>query len=199
MIIIGLTGSIGMGKSTAAALYRKLGVPVHESDKAVAEFLEPGGKAFETVALAFPDAWDKKTHTINKKKLADLVFTDDMQRQKLESILHPLVRRAQDRFLFKQKRLGRFLAVLDIPLLFETGAQHRVDYVIVVTAQPVIQRQRVLRRPNMTAEKLDSILDVQMPDGLKCNLADYVVQTGLGRADVLRRLKQILKELKRHA
>ena len=195
MIVIGLTGSIGMGKSTAARFLKKMGCGVFDSDKYVHKLLEPGGDAFETVALSFPDVWDKKKRIINRKKLGEIIFYNNEAREKLEEILHPLVQSAQTDFIKKQKKLNRKFVVLDIPLLFETSAQHRVDYTIVVTAPYAIQRQRVLRRPNMTEEKFQQILARQMPDAQKCALADFVVPTGLGLAYTYRCLKQILERL----
>lgn len=195
MIILGLTGSIGMGKTTAARMLKQMGCAVFDSDAYVHQALSSEGQAFEAVALTFPKAWDKKKHLIDRKKLGEIVFEDALEREKLENILHPLVRHAQTQFIRKQKRMGRKFVVLDIPLLFETGAQNRVDYTIVVSAPDFVQRSRVLSRPNMKKEKFKQILQTQMPDNQKCALADFVVPTGLGKAHSYGVLKNILSEL----
>ncbi|HPF78607.1 MAG TPA: dephospho-CoA kinase [Alphaproteobacteria bacterium] len=192
MIVIGLTGSIGMGKSTVARMMEKLGCAIHDSDKAVHEALSPTGEAFEEVAVTFPACWEKKTHTINKKILADIIFNDPAKKQELEDILHPIVQRSQKKFIQKQQRLGREVVVLDIPLLFETGAENRVDYTFVASAPYHIQRRRVLSRPNMTEEKFEAILSAQMSDHEKRIRADFVIPTGLGLAYTHKILKQSL-------
>ncbi len=196
MIVIGLTGSIGMGKSATARMFRGLGVPVHEADAAVHKLLSPKGRAFEEVAVTFPEAWDKHTHTIRRDILADIIFSDVKKKRELEKILHPLVRADQKEFLRKERRAGKKFTALDIPLLFETGAEKRVDVTVCVTAPAHIQRQRVLKRPGMTAEKFRAILKAQMPDREKRARADYVVHTGQGYAYTLRSLRKILRELR---
>ncbi len=193
MKIIGLTGSIGMGKSATAAMLRLLRIPVHDSDAAVHRALAPGGDAFRAVALAFPEAWDKKTHTINRTRLGEIVFNDTARRKTLEAILHPCVWLSQKKFILKHRRMGARKVVLDIPLLYETGAEKKCDAVISVTAPYFIQRLRVLRRPGMTEEKFLSILASQAPDAEKRRRADWVVNTGLGRAFVLEKLRKILR------
>lgn len=195
MITIGLTGSIGMGKTTAGRMLKRMGCAVHDSDRVVAYALSPKGNAFEEVALTFPQCWDKKTRRIQKDVLAKIVFNDDQQRHKLERILHPIVRASQKKFAQSQARLGKRIIVFDIPLLFETGAQKRFDYTICVSAPYHIQRRRVLSRPNMTADKFHSILSIQMPDRVKQTLADYTVQTGMGLAHTYRQLRQIIKDI----
>jgi len=195
MIIFGLTGSIGMGKTTTGKLLEILGCPVHDSDLSVKNALNPYGKAFETVALSFPEAWDKKKYVIKKDILSDLVFNDDTARKKLENILHPIVQAEQQDFILKQRQLGRTFCALDIPLLFETGADNRVDFTIVVHAPYFIQAQRVLKRKGMSYAKFQNILQAQMPSDQKCALADFVVQTGLGKAYSMRQLKKITKGL----
>ncbi len=127
MIVFGLTGSIGMGKSKACAMLRHMGIPVHDSDKAAHRALEPGGAAFEMVVLTFRDAWDKKRRIIDRKKLGQIVFSDPQKLQQLEAILHPIVRDSQMKFIRTMKRMGKRAAVLEIPLLFETGAETRVE------------------------------------------------------------------------
>lgn len=194
MIVFGLTGSIGMGKSTAAKMLKLMGVPVHDSDRAVHAALLPRGAAFEEVAVTFPDAWDKKTRLIDRKKLGDIVFTDKAQLKKLENILHPIAAASQKKFIQAMQNKGKRAVVLEIPLLFETGAEKRVDYTLSVTAPPAIQRRRVLRRKNMTEEKFRRILESQMPDLEKQARADFVVQTGLGYATTFQQLRRILKK-----
>lgn len=182
-----------MGKSVAARLLKRLGLHVHDSDAAIHALLSPKSEAFEEVALAFPQAWDKKTRTINRKILGDIVFHDDEAREKLESILHPHVWESQRKFILKAQRLGLRQVVLDIPLLFETGAETKCTEIVCVTAPPYLQRLRVLRRPNMDEQKFQAILRRQMPDQLKRRLSDHVVQTGLGYADTFKRLQKALR------
>lgn len=196
MKIIGLTGSIGMGKTTIAAQFDYLGCPSHNSDLAVHRALSPDGHAFEEVAVTFPAVWDKKKHVINRATLADIIFNDMTQRKILEGILHPIVQYDQTQFLRHQKKMGCDIAVLDIPLLFETGAETRVDYTVVVSAPFFIQRQRVLKRAGMSEEKFNMILQTQMPDGEKRNRADFIIQTGLGKAYSLRQVKKVLEGLR---
>ncbi|WP_435640688.1 dephospho-CoA kinase [Micavibrio aeruginosavorus] len=195
MIILGLTGSIGMGKSTAAAMFTRLGVPVHDSDASVHQLLGPNGAAVAAVAAAFPGVLDQPNNAIDRKKLGAMIFPDPTKKAVLEGILHPMVRQSQADFLHKNRALGVKIAVLDIPLLYETGAESRVDKVIVVTAPPHVQRQRVLARPTMTVDKFNAILAGQMPDADKCKRADYIVQTGLGRVHTMRSLKTIVRNL----
>jgi dephospho-CoA kinase len=195
MKIIGVTGSIGMGKTTVAGQFAYLGCPSHNSDKAVHHALQPGGGAFEEVAVTFPEAWDKKKHIIRKDVLSKLVFTNEKKRKELEDILHPIVRCDQGMFIRKQKKMGRDRVVLDIPLLFETGAEARVHYTVLASAPFFIQRMRVLKRKGMTEEKFIAILESQMPDVEKRKRADFIVQTGLGRAFSMSQVKQILKEI----
>ncbi len=201
MIVIGLTGSIGMGKSTVAAMLQQLGVPVHESDAEVHALLAPKGSAKAAVAAAFPifefpSIYEKKTKAIKRKALGDIVFADDTKRKKLENILHPLVREAQNKFILKNKKMGQAMVGLDIPLLFETGGDKFVDVTIVVTAPFHIQQKRVLERPGMDEKKFHAILDRQMPDEEKRARADYVLQTGLSRAETMRELKKILESIR---
>lgn len=197
MIVLGLTGSIGMGKSTAARMLSQMGCSVHDSDKAAREAIDSGGEAFEDVALMFPKAWDKKKHIIKRDVLAKIIFSDVDAKEKLENLIHPVVRARQKKFIQKQKKLGRNIVVLDIPLLFETKSQNRVDYIIVVSAPLHIQRQRVLSRQGMNEEKFQAILSHQMSDTEKRKYADYVVPTGMGLALTYRSLSEILKDVRR--
>ena len=196
MIILGLTGSIGMGKSAATAMLRDMGIPVHCSDEAVHKLLGPGGAAVSLVADIFPGvlARDKG---IDRAALGARIFGHDENRRKLEALLHPLAVDSQRKFIADHARLHTKIVVLDIPLLFETGADARVDYVIVVSAPPFIQRQRVLARPGMTPEKFEAILALQMPDADKRRRADFVVETGIGIAETRHALEKIIESLRK--
>lgn len=197
--VIGLTGSIGMGKSTASQMLKKMGCAIHDADKVVHKALSPNGAAFEEVALTFPEAWEKKTHTINRKKLGEIVFNNLKKRELLEDILHPIVREDQKRFILAQTKLGREFVILEIPLLFETGANKRVDYTAVVSAPFHTQSRRVLSRPKMTEEKFHKILNSQMPDEQKRALADFVIPTGLGLGYTRKHLSNMLKAIASNA
>ena len=191
MVIFGLTGSIAMGKSTAAAMLRRLGVPVHDSDAAVHELLAKDGAAVPLVARAFPDV--VRDGVVDRTALGTIVFSDPVALKTLENLLHPLVSERALQFLSRASRARYALVVLDIPLLFETGAQSRCDATIVVSAPPLIQRQRALARPGMTVAKLAGILARQMPDAEKRHRADFVVPTGLGLGVTLRRLRAVVR------
>ncbi|WP_417803546.1 dephospho-CoA kinase [Thalassospira lucentensis] len=180
MVIMGLTGSIGMGKSTAAGMFRYLGVPVHDADATTHKLMAPSGAAFDQIAALFPDVIiDGK---IDRQKLGQKAFGDPKILTQLETILHPLVRDAENRFLKTQRMLGRKLVVLDIPLLYETAGEKRCDVVAVVSAPLFIQLQRVMARQGMTDGKFSAILSKQMPDRQKRRRADFIIPTGLGRA-----------------
>jgi dephospho-CoA kinase len=201
MIVLCLTGSIGMGKSTATAMLGRLGVPVHDADAMVHRLLGPGGAAVGRVAAAFPgaEAVDARTgkRRIDRAALGRLVFADPAALARLEAILHPLVRAEEQRF--RRRMAGRHcpLVVLDIPLLFESAGDCRCDATLVVTAPPRVQRARVMARPGMTAERFAAILAKQMPDATKRRRADFVVPTGLGRNATLRRIAEIVRILRR--
>lgn len=173
MIVLGLTGSIGMGKSTAAKMFAEAGVPVHDSDEAVHRLY--AGEAAPLVEAAFPGT----THDggVDRSLLGKRVFGDPSALKKLEAIIHPLVRADADAFIARHRAAGAPLAVLDIPLLFETGSRDRVDKVVVMTAPADIQRERVLARPGMTEERFAAILARQVPDSEKRRLADFVIDT----------------------
>jgi dephospho-CoA kinase len=194
MIVLGLTGSIGMGKSTAAALLRRLGVPVHDADAAVHRLLARGGLAVPLVAAAFPGVVENGA--VDRQALGRIVFADPAALERLEAILHPLVRREERRFLARARAQRRRLAALDIPLLFETGAETRCDRVVVVSAPRRVQLGRVLKRAGMTRERLAGIEARQMADAQKCRRADFVVQTGLGRRLSLRAIRRIVRLLR---
>jgi dephospho-CoA kinase len=195
LIIVGLTGSIGMGKSTAAAALRALGLPLFDADRVVHRLLQPGGAAVETVVSAFPDV-KTKTGGIDRQRLGREVFADPAALSRLEAILHPMVRQAERRFLGQARARRAALAVLDIPLLFETGGDRRCDYVVVVSAPEFLQRERVLRRPGMSRERFAAILGQQMSDAEKRRRADFLVPTGVNRRQSLRRLRAIVRLLR---
>lgn len=184
-----------MGKSTAADMLRDMGVPVHDSDQAARASIGPGGPAVAAVAAQFPAAYRADLDAIDRTVLGPIVFADPDQRKILESIVHPHVRAAQQDFVRDHAASGHRIAVLDIPLLYETGAESRVDRVIVVTCPGFIQKARVLRREGMTIDKFKAILKTQLPDRDKRCRADYVVQTGLGRGYTKRALQQIIQTL----
>lgn len=194
MIVLGLTGSIGMGKSTVAAILRRLRVPVHDADAAVHRLLARGGAAVAKVAAAFPDALG--AGAIDRTALGRIVFDNPAALARLERILHPLVRNEEARFLAAQRRAGETIVALDIPLLFETGGEKRCDAVIVVTAPRRVQRGRVLGRRGMTAAKLAGIEARQLSDAEKRRRADYLVPTGLGKRESFRRVARIVRELR---
>lgn len=194
MKILGLTGSIGMGKSTAAAMLRRLGVPVHDADAIVHALLGPGGGAVAAIGTVFPGVVERDA--VNRAKLGACVFGHPAELKRLEAILHPLVRRAETEFLKRQCRRRAKLVVLDIPLLFETGGQRRCDLVAVVTAPAFVQAARVLRRPGMNPARLAAIRAQQMADGEKRRRAQVILPTGTGKLPVLRRLKRLVTLLR---
>ena len=191
MMILGLTGSIGMGKSAAADNFRRLGVPVHDADKAIHELLAKNGEAAPRIKDLFPDA--VKKGILDRELIAKKVFGDAQALARIEEILHPMVRRREQTFLGRAARRGRPLVVLDIPLLFETGGEVRCDAVVTVSAPKFIQQQRVLKRQGMTRERFESILERQMPDAEKRRRADFVVLTGLGRDFSLRQILKLVR------
>lgn len=194
MILVGLTGSIGMGKSTAAQALRRLGVPVHDADAAVHRLLAPGGAAVSPVLAEFPDVGTPEGG-IDRRQLGAVVFGDAAALKRLEAILHPLVGVAKRRFLAAAARRRRRLVVLDVPLLYETGGDRACDAVLVVSAPGFLQRQRVLARPGMTNEKFRAILAKQLPDAEKRRRTPYVIPTGLGRRVSLDRLRAALRAI----
>lgn len=192
-----------MGKSTCGEMLVRLGVPVHEADEAVHRILSEEGVGLQAIRshfpyFEFPQIYGKKdkdgVRAIKRKELGALVFGNDELRERLEEIVHPLVREDQQAFIRKH-RMQKIVA-LDIPLLFETSADKNVDVTLVVSAPDHVQRERVMARPNMTAEKFEAILNTQMPDGEKRARADYVVPTGLGHAEAMKALKKIVNELR---
>ncbi len=198
MIVLGLTGSIGMGKSTAANTFRRLRVPVFDADAAVHRLQGRGGAAVRPIEAAFPGTTREARggRYVEREALRSRVLGDPAALTRLERIVHPLVRAAVRRFLPAARRRGERLAVLDIPLLFETGGERRVDQVLVVSAPAAIQRARVLARGGMTPERLAAILARQMPDAQKRKHADHVVETGLSRHAAQRHIRRIVRELR---
>jgi dephospho-CoA kinase len=195
MIVLGLTGSIGMGKSTAAAVLRRLGVPLYDADAEIHKMLGRGGSAVAAVEAAFPGVRGENG-AIDRRRLGALVFGKPEELRRLEHILHPMVRAVERRWVAQQRARGAKLVVLDIPLLFETDRIDRVDGVIVVSAPPRLQRERVMRRPGMSAERFAAVLASQFPDREKRRRADFVVSTALSRAFAARQLAAIVRRLK---
>ena len=189
--IIGLTGSIGMGKTTASQHFRRLGIPVFDADQAVATLY--CGEAAPLVEQAFPGTVHEGV--VDRVRLAAAVLADTSAIRDLEAIVHPLVRRAEERFLRQTAEQGARLAVLDIPLLLETQGEARCDAVLVVSAPTPIQRQRVLARPGMTEEKLDAILQRQMPDGEKRVRAHFVIDTSRSHSAARRQIEAVVRAL----
>jgi len=179
MIRLGLTGSIAMGKTTAAELLREQGVPVHDSDAVVHRLLSKGGEAVAPVLELFPDA-DDGEGGVNRKVVGAQVFQDDDKRRQLEEIIHPLVRHDRESWADHMDDEDHPIIVYDIPLLFETGAQNYCDYVAAVSAPEWLQKKRALARPGMTGNKLDQILAAQISDTEKRQLANYVIPSAFG-------------------
>ena len=190
MIILGLTGSIGMGKSTTAKLFAEAGVPVYDADATVHMLYE--GEAAPSIEAAFPGTTvDGK---VDRARLSARVVHDPAAMRQLEQIVHPMLGASRQKFLHDAEQSGAPVAVVDVPLLFETGGEKRVDAVVVVTTTPEIQRQRILARDNMTGEKLDAILARQLPDAEKRKRADFAVDTSHGLDPVRARIRDILDQ-----
>jgi dephospho-CoA kinase len=190
MVILGLTGSIGMGKSTTAKLFAEAGVPVYDADATVHKIYQ--GEAVPAIEAAFPGSTvDGK---VDRNRLSARVVHDPAAMKRLEAIVHPMLRAYHQKFLDDAERSGAPVAVVDVPLLYETGGEKRVDAVVVVTTSPEIQRERILARDNMTAEKLDAILARQLPDAEKRQRADFVVDTSHGLDPVRARIRDILDQ-----
>jgi dephospho-CoA kinase len=191
--LVGLTGSIGMGKTETAKMFTRLGIPVYDADAAVHRLYEPGGAAVEPIAEAFPGT--VFNGRVDRTELTKRVTTDKDAFKKLEAIVHPLVGLQQREFLSQAAANGAELVVLDIPLLFETGGHARVDAVVVVSAPHHVQRARVLERPGMTADKLDHILSRQVPDAEKRAQAHFVVETEHGLDHAFEQVRNIVAAL----
>jgi dephospho-CoA kinase len=195
MKVIGLTGSIGMGKTTAASLFRRRGIPVYDADRAVHKLSEKGGRAVSSIGKVFPGV--VKDGAVDRKALGAVVFKNAAALKRLESILHPLVAEERQAFLRRQRARRRPVVVLDIPLLFETGNDALADHIVVVSAPAFLQTARVMKRPGMTPEKLAGILSHQMPDFEKRRRADLVIPTGLGKRAALTMIDRLLAGLRR--
>lgn len=193
MKIIGLTGGIGMGKSTASKALRRVGIPVFDADATVHRLQARGGRALPRIAAAFPGT---VAHgVLNRAALRAIVLSDRARMKQLEAILHPLVRAEQQRFLARARAKGTRLAVLDVPLLFETGGDRAVDYIMVVSAPRAIQVARVRRRRRMSDAEIERVIALQMPDAAKRRRADVVVRTGLSRHHAMRAIRRWLVTL----
>lgn len=192
MIVLGLTGSIGMGKSTTAGMFRDAGVPVHDSDEAVHRLYS--GEAAPLIEAAFPGT--SVGGVVDRKRLGARVIGNETALRRLEQIIHPLVRADADTFVARHRDQGAPLIVLDIPLLFETGGRERVDKVVVVTASAEVQRRRVLGRPGMTETAFKAILARQIPDAEKHRLADFVIDTGSGMEPARQAVAAIIDALR---
>jgi dephospho-CoA kinase len=194
MMIVGLTGSIGMGKSTAARMLRQMGVPVYDADAAVHALQAKGGAALPPIEAAFPGV--VKGGVLDRQALGARVFGNTEALRRLEAIVHPLVRQRQIAFLKRAAQRGEKLVVLDIPLLFEGLGERRVDATLVVSAPLFLQRHRVMARPGMTAERFGGILRQQVPDSEKRRKATIVIPTGLGLAPTRLALTKAIAKLK---
>jgi dephospho-CoA kinase len=191
MKILGLTGSIGMGKSTTAKLFAEAGVPVYDADATVHRIYQ--GEAVPAIEAAFPGT--TSDGKVDRAKLSAKVVRDPAAIQRLEQIVHPMLRSYHQKFLDDAEQAGAPVVVMDVPLLFETGGEKRVDAVVVVTTAPEVQRERILARGTMTAEALDAIMARQLPDAEKRQRADFVVDTSHGLDPVRGRIRDILAEV----
>jgi dephospho-CoA kinase len=190
MFVLGLTGSIGMGKSAAARMFCRLGVPVYDADAAVHRLLGRDGAAVGRIGQAFSDV--VRDGAVDRKALGARVFGKPDELRRLERIIHPMVALAQRRFLARAARRRDPLVVLDVPLLFETGGEARTDAIAVVSAPGRLQRARVLARPGMTEDKLAAVLRQQVPDSIKRQRADFIIPSGLGFRNSLRKVAEIV-------
>jgi dephospho-CoA kinase len=194
MIIIGLTGGIGMGKSTLAAQFARLGAKVCSADALVHSLLSKGGAAVGPVGKLFPGT--VKGGAVDRKALGEIVFADRKKLKQLEQLLHPLVVAEEDAFIERARRKGAKLVVLDIPLLFETNAEKRFHVTALASAPHFLQKQRVLKRQGMTAQKFDRIIAAQMRERDKRRRADMVILTGLGKSYSFRKLAEMVRKLR---
>ncbi len=191
MFILGLTGSIGMGKSTTARFFAEAGVPVHDADAVVRRLYD--GEAAPAIEAAFPGT--TSGGKVDRAKLSARVVGDQAALRRLEAIVHPLVRQAETSFLAEAEKKGAPAVVLDIPLLFETGGGERVDAIVTVTAPPDVQRARLLQRPGLTEEKLEALIANQLPDAEKRRRADFIVDTSQGFDPARTQVKDILQRI----
>src|SRR3990170_3657420 len=191
MIILGLTGSIGMGKSTTAKLFAEAGVPVYDADATVHQLYE--GEAAPAIEAAFPGT--TAGGKVDRQKLSARVVHDPAAMKQLEQIVHPMLGASRQKFFEEAERAGAPVTVVDVPLLYETGGEKRVDAVVVVTTTPENQRARIMARGTMTSEALDSILARQLPDAEKRKRADFVVDTSHGLDPVRAQIRDILRQV----
>jgi dephospho-CoA kinase len=196
MIVVGLTGSIAMGKSETARMFASLGVPVFDADAEVHRLYERGGAAVPLIASRFPEA--VKHGAVDRQALSRVIAEDPQALSDLEAMVHPLVRQSEKEFVGAARAKDEKIVVLDIPLLFETGRAGDFDYVVVVSVEPDEQRRRALARPGMTVEKFRRILDRQMPDAEKRARADFVIETD-GFEKAQNQVRRIVKELRAQA
>jgi len=192
MIKIGLTGSIGMGKSETARIFSGLGIPVYDADASVHKLYESGKTGAIAIKKIFPEAISDDG-SVDRKILGDIVVGNKTNIKKLEDIIHPLLK--NDRLDFFEKNINEKIVVLDIPLLFETKGESQVDYVVVVSTSDNIQKQRVLERPDMTEDKFEKILLSQMPNEAKCKKADFIIDTSISIDDAKKQVLNILKKI----
>jgi dephospho-CoA kinase len=195
MIILGLTGGIGMGKSTAAGAFRRARIPVFDADAAVHRLQARGGRAVRAIAAAFPDA--VRGGQVDRATLRKAVLEHPEALARLEGILHPMVREEERAFVARARRRGCRAVVLDIPLLLETGGDRRVDCVVVVSAPPDVQMHRIRSRGRMSESDIRAVIGRQMPDAEKRRRADVVVRTGLSRHESLQELTRLIEEVRR--
>jgi dephospho-CoA kinase len=194
---VGLTGSIGMGKSETAKLFARLGLPVFDADAAVHALYAPGGGGAAAVKERFPQA--VTDDSVDRARLVEIVSSDPSALRDLEAIIHPLVREAEQQFVEAATNRQDDVVILDIPLLFETGRDATMDAIVVVSAPEAVQRERVLKRPGMTPEKFAAILARQVPDVDKRAKADFIIETDKGLDDALKQVKRVAGDLRRLA
>lgn len=192
-MIIGLTGSIATGKSTAAKMLRSLRIPVFDADKQVHQLMQQGSPAYAQIASLFPQVIEEDA--INRQKLGTIVFADAQAKQKLEAILHPKIRAAEEAFICQANLARRDVIVLDIPLLYETGTDDLCDHVWLMHCPAFLQKQRAMRRSGMSEAKWRQIVQSQMPQSEKRRYADAVIQSGIGKGAMMRQIKQLLKQV----
>ncbi|MAZ03450.1 MAG: dephospho-CoA kinase [Sneathiella sp.] len=193
MLLLGLTGSIGMGKSTVGKMFRKLGIPVYDADAEIHKLYAKGGAGVEPIRAVFPDA--VVDDQVDRQRLSKIVVGNEEEIKKLEAVIHPLLSDGRAAFFEKAEAEGHHLVVLDIPLIFETGGEDRVHKIAVVSAPADVQRARVLDRPQMTAEKFEAILARQVDDAEKRERADFVIDTHRTMEETFEQVKALVKRL----
>lgn len=198
MIVVGITGSIGMGKTTVSNMLREMSIPVHDSDAAVHRLLGPDGAAVPAIARLFPTTLaldEDRRGYIDRQILGRIVFEDRNKKRQLEEILHPMVRAESDRFKEEMAKRAHKVIALDIPLLFETEGEKRVDVTVCVSATKENQRERVLARPGMTSEKFDRIVAGQLPDAEKRRRADYIIETDSDLEETRQQVRNVIDKI----